>query len=82
MPSRSLQIFYYNLLNDINQLIKIHDTLNKGKGRKSLGHLTRSGVVLLCAAWEVYIEEVLVEAANYLKKNTINLTVCLWLLKK
>ncbi|WP_197030532.1 HEPN domain-containing protein, partial [Halomonas sp. BC04] len=30
-----------------------------------LGHITRSGVLMLCAAWELYIEEVLLEGVDY-----------------
>lgn len=32
--------------------------------KKALGHLTRGGVLLLCAAWELYIEELLIEAVK------------------
>jgi hypothetical protein len=39
-------------------------------GRKALGHITRSGVVMLCAAWELYVEDLLIECTRYLSNNT------------
>ena len=65
MPSLAYSTFSKNLLKDVDELILIHDTLKK-PGKNALGHLTRSGIVMLCAAWEVYIEEVLKEASRLL----------------
>ena len=31
---------------------------------RGLGHITRSGVLMLCAAWELYLEELLIESAR------------------
>jgi hypothetical protein len=67
MPSSSLLNFEKNLITDVNRLIKSHSDLNHdGLGRRGLGHITRSGVVMLCAAWERYIEDVLIDSVNYL----------------
>lgn len=66
MPSQSLSTFYYNLV-DVKRLVESHGKLHAGNpGKKGLGHITRSGVVMLCAAWELYVEVLLQEAANIL----------------
>ena len=50
---------------DVDRIIESHGELNQdGPGRRGLGHLTRGGVLLLCAAWELYLEELLVEAVE------------------
>lgn len=65
MPSDAYQNFRENLT-DVERLIGSHSQLNhEGGGRRGLGHITRSGVVMLCAAWEVYIEEVVMECVEY-----------------
>ena len=66
MPSRSLRVFEGNLLRDVDRLIELHDKLTAtASGKKGLGHLTRSAFFLLCAAWEVYVEELLLETTHY-----------------
>ena len=40
------------------------DIQNGNPGNMGLGHLTRAGVLLLCAAWELYVEELVVEAVQ------------------
>jgi hypothetical protein len=66
MPSKSFKKFEDKLLVDVDRIIESHATLNHdGGGRRGLGHLTRSGVLMLCAAWELYLEEVLVEGVEY-----------------
>lgn len=66
MPSKSFKKFEDKLLVDVDRIIASHATLNHdGGGRRGLGHLTRSGVLMLCAAWELYVEEVLVEGVEY-----------------
>ncbi|WP_197714073.1 HEPN domain-containing protein [Ferriphaselus amnicola] len=55
------------MLDDVDRIIESHNALNHdGLGRRGLGHITRSGVVMLCAAWELYVEELLVETARVL----------------
>lgn len=74
MPSES----YINFLHiriDVLKLIETHTYYtNNRPGRKSLGHLTRSAVVMLCAAWERYNEDLLLESIDKicLSINDIN----------
>jgi len=66
MPSGSLLRFESNMLTDVERIIASHGQLNyRGKGRSGLGHITRSEVLMLCAAWELYIEEVMREGLGY-----------------
>jgi len=65
MASQSFGAFEYNLV-DVQRLIESHGALSgTGQGRRGLGHITRSGVVMLCAAWELYLEHVLVEGLRF-----------------
>ena len=67
MPSKALTKFEKKMLVDVNRIVASHATLNhSGGGRRGLGHLTRSGVLMLCASWELYIEELAVEISDYL----------------
>ncbi len=63
MPSASRTSFQRHLLRDVDQLRIRHRNAHPGQqpGRPS-SDLTRSGVFLLCAAWEWYTEEVILEA--------------------
>lgn len=64
MPSSALQQFIWNL-EDVERLQQAHDDLNPdGRGRRALGHITRSGLVMLCAAWELYFEDMIKEATD------------------
>lgn len=66
MSSLSFRSFKYNLI-DVDRLRQAHTVLHNGaQGRKGLGHITRSGVVMLCASWEHYCENLLRESAIYL----------------
>ena len=58
--------FRYNLV-EVNRLIESHEAL-KGttQGKKGLGHIIQSAVVMLCAAWEMYVEHVALEGADHL----------------
>ena len=70
MPSKSFKNFESNLIKDVVRLIGSHSTLNHdGQGKRGLGHITRSGIVMLCAAWERYIEGVLVDSVQYLIRD-------------
>jgi hypothetical protein len=64
MPSNS----YINFLHiriDVLKLIETHTFYtNNRPGRKNLGFLTRSAVVMLCAAWERYNEDLLLESID------------------
>lgn len=60
---------------DVLKLIETHTDYSKNKrGRKNLGHLTRSAVVMLCAAWERYNEDLLLESIDSIcaEVNDIN----------
>lgn len=55
---------------DVLRLIETHlDYSQNRRGRKNLGHLTRSAVVMLCAAWERYNEDLLLESIKYINNN-------------
>ncbi|WP_171122070.1 MULTISPECIES: HEPN domain-containing protein [unclassified Ruegeria] len=67
MPTKARKLFRDKLLPDVTNLLAAHRTLNPtGRGRRSLGYITRSGVLMLCAAWEVYIEEIIKEGVEHL----------------
>ena len=67
MPSSALLKFENNMLVDVDRIIHSHGQLNHdGMGRRGLGHITRSGVLMLCAAWELYLEELMIESARIL----------------
>lgn len=75
MPSKALSKFEGAMMKDVNRIIQTHaDIQNGNPGNMGLGHLTRSGVLLLCAAWELYIEELLIESvtANIARSSTPN----------
>lgn len=66
MPSSAYRLFKKNRI-DVVRLIESHGVLSDGmRGKKGLGHLTRSGVVMLCACWELYAESLLVEGLRHL----------------
>jgi hypothetical protein len=72
MPSKAYTEFKSNII-DVDNLIANHATLNTGnRGKKGLGHITRSGIVMLCATWELYIESLLCESLKILvdRKST------------
>ncbi|WP_374659921.1 HEPN domain-containing protein [Phenylobacterium sp.] len=64
MPSKSRKTFEKHLLKDVEQLRARQRKAHPGPGRPS-SDLTRSGVFLLCAAWELYAEEVILEACRH-----------------
>lgn len=69
MPSGAYQKFLHNAV-DVNRLIDSHGELSSGhSGKKALGHITRSGVIMLCAAWEVYVEDLLIESVKYISMH-------------
>jgi hypothetical protein len=65
MPSRALRKYEGAMMRDVSRIIETHGTIQNGApGNMGLGHLTRAGVLLLCAAWELYVEEVLIESVE------------------
>jgi RiboL-PSP-HEPN len=72
MTSSALTKFECTMLKDVDRIIDTHKSLlTGGKGKKALGHLTRGGVLLLCAAWELFMEELLVEAVKACREKAI-----------
>jgi hypothetical protein len=61
MPSQSRLNFERFLLRDVQQLRDLHREQFRGPGRPH-SFLTRSGIFLLCAAWELYSEDVIRES--------------------
>lgn len=71
MPSNARKKFLKKLLPDVDALLDTHRSMNpNGGGRRALGHITRAGVTTLCAAWELYNEEVLMESAKVLARRS------------
>lgn len=69
MPSQSFKSFKYSLI-DVDRLRQAHAELSNGaQGKKGLGHINRSGVIMLCAAWEHYCESLLRESTLYLSNE-------------
>lgn len=64
MPSQARLNFERNLLRDVERLEEMHREQFPGRGRPH-SILTRSGIFLLCAAWELYCEEVIKEAFEH-----------------
>lgn len=70
MPSSAFRKFERNMLVDVDRIIETHGNLNHdGRGRRGLGHITRGGVLMLCAAWELYVEEVILEGIQFVIAN-------------
>ena len=60
------------MLVDVDRIIETHGNLNHdGRGRRGLGHITRGGVLMLCAAWELYVEEVILEGIQFVIANAV-----------
>ena len=64
MPSNAYQYFCSSSLKNVTQLMELHSSNYSGPGKKSAGFLTSSGVLLLCSAWESYVEDVVKEASQ------------------
>lgn len=70
MPSQARQVFQVNQA-DIEQLWIIHeDYAGEGRGRKrGVEVLNRSAIIFVTACWESYIEDLAVEAFDFLLLN-------------
>lgn len=67
MPSYSWRDYRRRTL-DVQRLSSDYKTLREifnKRGRVALDHLTRSGILMLCGAWETYIEDILRELATH-----------------
>lgn len=61
---------FADLVAYVDQLIAIHGKLQTGKGRRhEQDAIHRSGVVLMVAAWESYVEKVVLEALEAIELN-------------
>lgn len=66
MPSQAYNEYHKNLI-DVRKLISLHRQMSGTRqGKRGLGHLTRGGLLLLCAAWERYIETMLCNGTDFL----------------
>jgi len=73
MPSSALLKFESYCLVEVDHIIDTHAMLHHdGDGRRGLGHITRNGVLMLCAAWELYVEELGQEVARYLADRALS----------
>ncbi len=75
MPSRARRNFRHHPLRDVEMLRDLHRAQYQGQGRP-YSVLTRSGIFLLCAAWELYCEEVIAESMRHMLdwcQNPLNL---------
>lgn len=71
MPSKSY-IDFLELMVDVEQLRLTHSEYSKGlRGRKKLGFLTRSSIIMLCAAWERYNENIVLECIDKILETDI-----------
>lgn len=78
MPSKAYGVFQKNL-EQVHRLNATYDSelcKNPGKGKRSLDHITRAGLVFLCSSFEIYFEMVLKESCLILThsiRDPINL---------
>ena len=64
MPSNA-QAHFNTLIGNVDQLITIHGRIKDGPGRRHEQEaLHRAGVVMVIAAWESYVEQVVLEAVD------------------
>ena len=72
MPSKAYTTFQKNL-NQVNRLIETYDheleRTPRKRGKKSLDHLTRAGLIFLCSSFEVYVESVTRETGKFITKK-------------
>lgn len=69
MPSSALDQFD-KMMGHVDQLISIHGQLRGGPGRRyEQDALHRAGVVFVVAAWESYVEQVLIEAFSAIERD-------------
>ena len=74
MPNALLQ--FQQMISDVNRLLEHHPNFEAalpGKPSNDEGPLLRSCVLLIYAAWEYYFEESLIEAAQELASNDLNM---------
>lgn len=71
MPSNAYRTFLKNL-GQVDRLIETYEhelERDRRRGKKSLDHLTRSGLIFLCSSFEVYVESVVRECGQFVTKK-------------
>lgn len=69
MPSNA-QAHFVTLIGNVDQIIAVHGKLQDGPGRRHEQEaLHRAGVVMVIAAWESYVEQIVLEAVNILGQS-------------
>jgi hypothetical protein len=69
MPSSALNNFT-SMIGHVDQLVTIHAKLQQGPGRRhEQDAIHRAGVVMIVAAWEAYVEQVLLEALEVIEQD-------------
>lgn len=71
MPSKAYRTFQKNLC-QVDRLVETYDhelDRDKKRGKKSLDHLTRAGLIFLCSSFEVYVESVTRECGSFVTKK-------------
>lgn len=71
MPSDAYATFRKNL-NQVDRLLETYEhelERDKKRGKKSLDHLTRAGLIFLCSSFEVYVESVIREGGAFVTKK-------------
>lgn len=70
MPSKSYNNFKKNI-KQVDKLIEAFTAMRPPtRGRKHLDHFTRAALIFLCSSWEVYIEQISLEAGSIISKKT------------
>ena len=69
MPSKAYRTFNFRL-GEVDQVLQARTLLNQKiytnrRGRRNLGALHKSALILLCAAWEAYVEDLLSESLEF-----------------
>lgn len=71
MPSNAYKTFQKNLC-QVDRLLETYEReldRKRGRGKKSLDHLTRAGLIFLCSSFEVYVESVVRECGKFVTKK-------------
>lgn len=69
MPSKAYGVFKTNV-KQVDKLLEAYDLLKTPtRGRKHLDHLTRAALMFLCSSWEVYLEQIALEACDIISER-------------
>jgi len=74
MPSKSY-LNFLNLIKDVDELIDAYEVLSSATPpRRNLGCISRGGILMLCASWEFFMEELLLESIELLNAEGISIS--------